>query len=208
MIDRDNVPAGYMQNAQGHLVPTEQVREIDMQRDELVRELALRALALHRELASFKRAAMADIAALVSLSAERYHIKLGGQQGNVQLYTYDGKYRIDRVLAKNIAFTEELQAAKALVEQCILKWSAGASSELKALVMRAFKPNTKGELTTSAVLGLLRLDIEDEDWQNAMRALKDSIQVNGSTTYIRLYERMGMTDQYRHIPLDLSGVQV
>lgn len=207
MRDARDIPAGYMQNAVGHLVPTESVRESDILRDDLVRELAGRALTLSRDLSAFKISAMADISALISLSAERYGITIGGKQGNVQLHTYDGKYRIDRVMAKNIAFTQELEAAKAAVEQCIIKWSEGARNELKAIVMRAFKPNTRGELTTSAVLGLLRLEIDDADWQNAMRALRDSILVNGSTTYIRVYERVGMTDQYRHIPLDLSGVQ-
>lgn len=207
MRNARDIPAGYMQNAVGHLVPTESVRESDILRDDLVRELAGRALTLSRDLSAFKISAMADISALISLSAERYGITIGGKQGNVQLHTYDGKYRIDRVMAKNIAFTQELEAAKAAVEQCIIKWSEGARNELKAIVMRAFKPNTRGELTTSAVLGLLRLEIDDADWQNAMRALRDSILVNGSTTYIRVYERVGMTDQYRHIPLDLSGVQ-
>jgi len=201
------IPAGYMQNAAGHLVPVAQVRESDKLRDALVHELALQGLALNQALAAYKRRAMDDIASLISLSAEKYGIQLGGKKGNVQLHSYDGQYRIERVQAQNIAFTEELQAAKALVERCILAWSESANSNLRAVVMRAFKPNTKGELRTSAVLDLLRLEIDDADWQAAMTALKDSIQVNGATTYIRIYQRAGSSDQYRMIPLDLSGVR-
>jgi hypothetical protein len=203
-----DVPAGYMRNAAGYLIPTEQVRESDLLRDETVRNLVIQAIGINKTLRSYKEAAINDIADLIAISAERYGAKIGGKAGNVQLHTYDGKYRIERVMAKLISFTEELQAAKALVEQCIIRWSDGARSELKALVMRAFKPNSKGELRTSAVLDLLRLEIDDDDWQNAMRALKDSIQVNGSTTYIRAYERIGMTDHYRLIALDLAGVMV
>jgi hypothetical protein len=203
-----STPNGYMKNAQGHLVPVEQVRPSDLMRDTLVNELVARAGGLNQQLTDFKRQALQDVDAYVSLVGEKYGVQLGGKQGNVSLLSYDGRYKIERIHAKNIGFTAELQAAKALIEQCIMRWSADARSELKALIMQAFRPNSKGELRTSALLGLLRLEIEDEDWLRAMQALKDSIQVNGCTTYIRLYERIGMTDQYKLIPLDIAGVAV
>lgn len=33
------IPTGYRKNAQGHLVPEAAIRDIDLERDELVREL-------------------------------------------------------------------------------------------------------------------------------------------------------------------------
>jgi hypothetical protein len=39
-----------------------------------------------------------------------------------------------------------------------------------------------------------------------MEAIADSIQVSGSTTYLRLYERVGETDQFESISLDLAKV--
>lgn len=197
---------GYMKNAQGHLVPVEQVRPSDLMRDTLVNELVAHASGLNQQLTDFKRQALQDVDAYVSLVGEKYGVQLGGKQGNVSLLSYDGRYKVERIHAKNIVFSPELQAAKALIEQCIMRWSADARSELKALIMQAFKPNSKGELRTGALLGLLRLEIEDEDWQSAMQALKDSIQINGCTTYIRLYERVGMTEQYKLIALDIAGV--
>lgn len=201
-----DVPAGYMRKANGDLTPTENVRESDILRDAVVLELAMAAKAISADLAQFKARALADIADLIRVSAEKYGAQIGGKQGNIQLHTFDGRYRLERVQSKIITFTEELEAAKALVEKCILKWTDGARSELKALVMRAFKPNSKGELRTSAVVDLMRLEIEDEDWHSAMRALKDSLNTSGVTTYIRVYERVGMTNQYKLINLDLAGV--
>ena len=203
-----STPNGYMKNAQGHLVPVEQVRPSDLMRDTLVNELVAHASGLNQQLTDFKRQALQDVDAYVSLVGEKYGVQLGGKQGNVSLLSYDGRYKVERIHAKNIVFSPELQAAKALIEQCIMRWSADARSELKALIMQAFKPNSKGELRTGALLGLLRLEIEDEDWQSAMQALKDSIQINGCTTYIRLYERVGITDQYKLIALDIAGVEV
>jgi len=39
-----------------------------------------------------------------------------------------------------------------------------------------------------------------------MRAISDSIQSSGSKTYIRIYERVGQSENYRPISLDVAGV--
>ncbi|MCG9060278.1 DUF3164 family protein [Laribacter hongkongensis] len=39
-----------------------------------------------------------------------------------------------------------------------------------------------------------------------MEALNDSIRVQCSKSYIRVYERVGDSDQYRPISLDVAGV--
>lgn len=202
----NTIPAGYMQNASGHLVPTDQVREQDLLRDELTRELAAEAIALRDKLAAFKKRALADINDLVQITCEKYGAVLGGKKGNVQISTYDGRYRVVRQAAERIAFTEELEAAKALINACIDRWSQGANPHIRALVDRAFRTDSKGQIKTSAVLELLRLDIDDEEWSSAMQAIKDSIQSCGSAIYVRVYERVGDSDQYRAIPLDIAGV--
>lgn len=207
-----NIPDGYLMNGLGHLVPVGQIREQDLLRDRVVQDLVKEALWLNEALANFKRRAMGDIEDLVTVAAEKYGARLGGEKGNVGLVSFDGRYKVTRTLAAVISFTEELQAAKALIEACIEKWSDGADDRLKALVMRAFKPNTKGELNTKAVLGLLRLEMRDKsgaadaEWAAAMEALKDSVQTSGTTAYLNVYERVGLSDRYRHIPLDLAAV--
>lgn len=200
------VPDGYMRNAAGHLVPREQVREQDLLRDEVARELAGLALALNTQLSGFKARALKDIADLVTIAGERYGVSLGGEKGNVTVTTYDGRYKIQRATAERIAFTEELEAAKALVNGCIDRWSQGANPHIRVLVDRAFRTDSKGQIKTASVLELLRLEIDDDEWTRAMEAIKDSIQNTGTATYVRIYERVGDTGQYRAIPLDLAAV--
>lgn len=200
------VPDGYMRNALGHLVPIEQVREQDKLRDQVARELAAAAAEINRALTEFKRKALADIADLVRISGERYDVTLGGQKGNVSVTSYDGRFKVQRSVAERIAFTEELEAAKELVNHCIDRWSEGANRNIRALVDRAFRTDTKGQIKTTAVLELLRLEIDDDEWIRAMNAIKDSIQSTGTSTYVRVYERIGDSDQYRPIPLDLAAV--
>ncbi|WP_143413368.1 DUF3164 family protein, partial [Haemophilus aegyptius] len=70
---------------------------------------------------------------------------------------------------------------------------------------RAFNVDKEGNLNTSRILGLRRVDIQDERWQNAMQAISESVQVVSSKAYVRLYERVGETDQYVPIALDVAG---
>lgn len=200
------IPDGYMRNAAGHLVPEDQVREQDKLRDDLVRTLATQARELNAQLAAFKKQALGDIEDLIQIAAERYDTRVGGRKGNVSLTSYDGRYKVQRHVADRIAFTEELEAAKELINACITRWSEGANNNIRALVDRAFRTDTQGQIKTAAVLELLRLEIDDAEWQRAMDALRDSIQTVGTAIYVRVYERIGDSDQYRAVPLDLASV--
>ena len=84
-------------------------------------------------------------------------------------------------------------------------WSEGSRPELKALIERAFNVDKEGNLHTSRILGLRRVEIQDSRWQNAMQAISESVQVVSSKAYVRLYERVGETDQYVPIALDVAG---
>lgn len=198
------IPEGYLLNPAGHLVPREQVREQDLLRDQVATELADRALNIHHQLKAFKARALADIADLVSVSAEKYKVAIGGEKGNVTITTFDGKYKVVRAFAERITFTEEIEAAKALINACIIRWSEGANDNIRALVDRAFRTDSKGQIKTAAVLELLRLEITDEEWERAMDAIRDSIQSTGTAVYVRVYQRIDGTDQYRAISLDLA----
>lgn len=200
------VPAGYMRDSQNRLVPEDQVREQDKLRNQVVLDLIGQAKEIHQALRHFKQTALSDIADLIQIAADRWEVDLGGKKGNITLTSFDGRFRIQRVYAERITFTEELEAAKELFGRCLDRWTADASTNVRALIDRAFRPNKNGQIRTAELLGLLRLEIDDEEWEQACDALKQSISVNGSTVYLRVYERIGQSDNYRHIPLDLAGV--
>ncbi len=201
-----NIPAGFVRNAVGHLVPVDQVREQDKLRDQVAIGLSQEAKALSLALKNFKKKALGDVADLISIAGERYGVQMGGKKGNVTIATYDGKFKVVRSYADRLVFTEEMEVAKVLVYDCIKAWSKGADNHLMAIVDRVFSPNRNGQIKTSDVLDLLRLEIDDSGWKSAMQAVKDSILVSGSSVYIRVYERINGTDEYRAIPLDLAAV--
>lgn len=200
------IPQGYKKDAKGRLIPVEAIKPIDMARDELVSEIVKKALDTNAVLAKFKATAFADIQAFIELSAERYGAKVGGAKGNTTLTTFDGRYMIKRAVSDTLAFDEGLQAAKALIDECVHEWTEGARSEIRALINDAFNVDKEGKISTGRILGLRRLEIQDEKWQRAMTALSDSVRVQCSKSYIRVYERVGDADQYVPIPLDIAGV--
>jgi hypothetical protein len=194
-----------MTDSQGRQVPAELVKEIDKLRDQTVRRIADEALKMRDVLALFKQKIRDDIYAFVDLSFQQYGKSYGGKKGNITLATYDGKYRLVVATDENIVFDERLQAAREIIGDCLDRWSDGARPEIRLLVNDAFQVDKTGKISTARVLGLRRLEIQDPDWQKAMRAITESIQIAGSKQYFRFYERDG-NGEYRQISLDVAAL--
>lgn len=182
------------------------LKPIDLVRDTLVGEIVTKAIELNKLMKEFKESSFGDIGAFVDLSANEYGVKLGGKKGNVTLYSFDGRYLIQRAMADRIAFDERLQAAKELIDQCLADWTEGARPELQILINRAFSTDKSGAVSTGAVLALRRYEIDDQRWHRAMEAIGESLQVIATSSYIRIYERIGDTDQYMPIALNMATV--
>jgi hypothetical protein len=199
------IPAGYLRNAAGHLVPLDLVSEIDKTRDALVQEIVEKAGDLRGLMADFKADAFGDIQAFAELSAEKYGVKLGGIKGNITLCSYDGRYQIKLAQADIKIFDERLQAAKELVDACIHRWTEGSRAEIKALVEHAFQTDREGKISLGRIYTLMQLEIEDVEWQTAMQALRDSMQVVSTKAYLRIYER-NQAGKFEQLALDLAAL--
>lgn len=195
----------YMQDHRGNLVPIENIKPVDLLRDELVKKTVDSAHAVNAILYQFKTDAMKNLTAFVELSASQYNIAYGGHKGNIQLMSFDGKYKVVKSISEYIVFDERLQVAKKLIDECIISWTGDTKSEIKSLINYAFEVDKQGKINRDRILGLRRLDISDKKWQRAMSAIADSIQVTGSKEYIRIYERQS-DGTYRQIPLDLASI--
>lgn len=193
----------YMPDATGRLTPVEQIKPIDMARHELVMEKVAKVKARQKELRDLKYEVMDDINAFVDLSVERYGVKPGGKKGNVTLLSFDGNYKLVRQVSEHLVFDEGLQAAKALIDECLRDWTKTSPSELRTVIDDAFQVDKEGRINTNRILSLRRLDIADERWQRAMTAISESLQVTGTRSYVRVYER-DAHGRYNAIPLDIA----
>ena len=132
-------------------------------------------------------------------------VHLGGNKGNITLYSFDGQYKIIRQIQDSIRFDERLQAAKILIDECIQSWSANSNDHLKVLILDAFQVDKEGKISTGRVLGLRRHNIDDPKWQDAMEAIAESINIVDSKSYVRFYER-DEDSKYQAISLDFANV--
>lgn len=201
----EQIPEGYKRNAVGHLVPIESIKESDLARDELVREITVQAGEVSRLMIGFKERMAGDIQAFLELAAEKYGAKIGGVKGNVILTSFDGKYQIMRAISDRIEFDEKLLAAKALIDDCLREWTKDSGSELRALIGNAFQVDSKGKINTKRILGLQKIKIDHERWEMAMQAIRDAVTVVGSCTYFRIYERDDQ-GKYQQMPMDFSAM--
>ncbi|UCV00727.1 DUF3164 family protein [Acidovorax radicis] len=200
-----SIPNGYWEDANGALIPVSKIKDIDKDRHRTVSDLCEAAIKQHTELAAFKTNAMAEVTEFIDRSLAEYDVKHGGKKGNVTLISFDGRYKVVRQMQESLVFDERLMAAKALIDECIQRWSKGSNAHIKVLVNDAFQVDQAGKISTGRVLGLRRLKIDDETWLRAMAAISDSMQVASTKPYIRFYER-DARGEYVAINLDMAAV--
>ena len=194
----------YLRDAKGALVPLSVIKAGDLLMDELVRKVTASASSLHERLARFKIAAFNDVSEFQALLAQEYDTAIGGKRGNITLTSYDGCRKVQVQVADRFEFGPELQAAKSLIDECLSEWAADGRPEIRALVNRCFSVEKEGQINRTELFMLLRVEIHDERWQRAMQAIRESMRVIGSKSYMRFYERDQPDDAWRAISLDIA----
>ena len=201
-----NAQEKYMEDAHGAMVPVKNIREIDLLRDEVVKEVVGLAKNANAMLTDTKTRMVNTVNSFVDVSVERYAKKKpGGAKGNVTLYSFDGRYKIVRQVSERLTFDEGLIAVKGLIDECLVRWGTDSNDNLRTIVNYAFRVNKEGNLNMANILALRRHKFDDEQWKTAMEALGESLQVLDSCQYLRVYER-NASGGYNPIPLDVAAL--
>ncbi|WP_417656168.1 DUF3164 family protein [Pseudidiomarina aestuarii] len=195
----------YMEDAKGRLIPIDSISQIDLMKNEFIVEIVKKASSKSADLKAFKSELFDDFNSFIELIHERYGQALGGKKGNVTVYSFDGRFKVTIAVQDRITLGPELQVAEQLIKECVRDWSQGARSELKTLVERVFETDKEGNINIREVLSLRRYEIQDERWQRAMTAIGDAINIVGSRSYMRFYER-DKHGSYHSISLDFTKV--
>lgn len=195
----------YMADAKGALVPVELIKPQHLLEDDTTRKIMGFALALSEQISRFRGHTIADLGAFDALLAQEYSITKGGPKGNRSYKTHDGLYEIEVRVQDQIEFGPELQVAKSLVDECLNEWSEGARAEIRGIITRAFNTDKEGKINRTEIFMLLRLEIEDERWQHAMRAIRDAIRVTGSKSYIRFWMKPALDAPRVSVSIDLAN---
>lgn len=194
----------FMINALGGFDPVGAVKEQYKLEDQTVRKCIAYAREASARTARLKVNTFADLGTLDTLLAEKFGAKIGGKKGNRTYQSYDGLQKVTVQVSDQITFGAELQIAKNLIDECLNEWSADSRPEIQAIVTRAFNTQKEGQVNRADVFMLLRLEIDDQRWINAMEAIRSAIRVTGSKEYVRFYERANVNDEWRAITVDLA----
>lgn len=203
IVDVNGKP--YMTDAKGGLWPVEVVKAQHKLEDELVRKIMGFALALSAQVTRFRGHTFTDLGEFDALLAQEYGLTKGGPKGNRSYSTYDGLFEIQVRVQDQIDFGPELQTAKGLVDECLNEWSEDARPEIRAIVTRAFNTDKEGKINRSEIFMLLRLEIEDQRWQEAMRAVRDAMRIVGSKSYLRFRMKEAADAGWTSVTIDLAA---
>ena len=187
--ERAEIPAGYVKNAKGWMMPIASVKANDLLEGDFVDNYHCLMEAVGAGCRFLKISAFSESHALVDILVSEAGGSGETEQGKVTLQNLRATRRVVIDRRDTVAFGPEVAAARDRVMACVRKWSDGANANLVQLAMAAFQANGNGELSVSKVASLWRIECDDAEWQGAMTALKDSLRATGTTTYLRFHQR-------------------
>lgn len=197
----------YMEDSKGALVPVELIKAHVQLEDQMVRKIMGFALALSEQIGRFKGHTMTDLGEFDALLEQEYKVMKRGNRGkgNRSYKTHDGLMEVEVRVQERIEFGPGLQIAKQIVDECLTEWSADARAEIRAIITDAFNTDQEGRINRAAIFSLLRLDIEDPRWQEAMRAIRDAMRVAGSKNQIYFRRAAAVGQPLIAITIDLAA---
>jgi hypothetical protein len=200
-----NKKTTFLLDGDGHSVPVKYIDPIDLDRHMMVERVLGMVLFHQKELRKLKRQVVDLVGEYLESVADQYSEKW---RGNAALMNFPQTKMVDVKVQQRIAFDERLNIAKSKIDNCLEKWSKNAKHELRALVMRAFNVDKSGTVDTKQILDLRKLKFDDEEWNEAMKLIDDSLMTVGSKEYINFRVRDDARGKWETISLHFSAVEV
>lgn len=186
----------------GAEVPEKYIDPVLKERDEFVSRQVAKARQMRMLLTNFKRAVEAELADFLAETAAR-----AGEEwaGGTTLYNFSMDEAVTIKVHKYWAFDERLQLAKQKIDKVIEQRSEGADELIVALVNRAFKVNSRGQVDSRELIGLRQMKVDDPLWQEAMEMIADSMLLQDTKTYF-YFQQAGEDGKMERIVLDFASL--
>lgn len=191
-------------NPRGKAIPPDLIRPEVKRREQVIDATINDGLRLHEQMRKTKERIIARLLKYDAYMESRTRVKRN-QKGNLCLTSFSGEHQVEFRITDVIDFTDLLDHARELIYECIDRWSAGSNQNLRVVVDQAFGTEKKN-YDKSRVLGLRQLNIKDPDWQRAMDMITDSVQIKGTSQYLRLRKREGES-KFQNINLNFSSIE-
>lgn len=195
----------YMADGSGGLRAVESIPAMKKLMDEMVRREWGWAKALADQLRRFRGHLMTNLDAFDALVDQEYGVKIGGAKGNRTYTSFDGLWQIKVKIHDRVAYGPELQAAKALFDECLREWAADSRAEMRSIVTNAFATDREGQISRANIAALLMTESEDERWNRGKDAIRDAAYVIGAKEYVQFRWRADAKADFTTMTISLAG---
>jgi hypothetical protein len=205
--EHPQVVDGRMEDAEGSLVLVRNIHEKDLLFNDLVLSIACIWMNLSGKIQRFKQHNFEDVATILDLIFEKYGVKRGGREGNMQFFTFDRRYKLRITVQKQIDFGPELQAAQSKLLEAVEQMAPSDTdnaADLKTIVLGTFSL-LDGKLRVSEILRLRSYKISNALWNEGIQIINEAIVIISRKKQILLYERDAQ-GEYIAIPLDIAAL--
>jgi len=197
---------GFWVDAGGNSIPPKYIKPFDKKRDKLVERIFSGAQKMHNSLSTFKK----SIEDMVQKHIEELLISTSlppKWKGNLTLTGFSGTIQVEIDVKDYITFDERLNIAKGLIDQYLLRKCDEANSQaLKAIIHEAFNMDKKGNINRYMLHRIMRANIKDADWVQAMELIKESEQAVSSKQYIMFRFRDDPTKDWETLSLNFASL--
>lgn len=195
----------YMMDGTGALRAVETIKPLKKLMDEMVRGEFGFALAVAEQISRFRGHLMTNLGQFDALMAQEYEVTIGGAKGNRTYTSFDGLWKIEVRVQDRIAFGPELQAAKALFDECLNEWAAETRPSLRSIVTDAFDTDKEGQINRANIFTLLNTEDPDARWQRGQEAIRNAMYVIGAKEYVRFSFRDDCKGRWKSLSIDLAN---
>ena len=203
----DQAPA-FLQDADGNLVPTSNIDDVTLQKDELVKGMYAVAAQIHTAVKEFKETCRDEsIAHLQIANGDR--VTENQCKESTTLYNFDGSIKWKIEASPDIRATERVIELQALIRKAMNDLTGGLKEGVGKLLETVLNLET-GKTVDLKLLEKLRKNrvLQGKSWEAAMAILPDCTEKVGVTVYHRFYRKDEETGQWLMLPLNFSAIEV
>ena len=191
-----------MRDWNGNDVPVQYVSKYDKAKDKTVRRILARFLKARAMLEGVVAETIAELDALAQTKEKL------GSKGNYSARSFDALVQVSIRQQYNVFLDERVVRARDLmlgyVESVLAKVGGNDAAALRLIVAEAFKANAQGFLSTGKVMSLIRMEIDNADWREAVRILKSAIKPQKGKRYLVCERRASTQGDFEAIRLDIA----
>ena len=156
----------------GNDVPVNYVKNEDKLRDRNVRRIEARFRKARALLEKVVSESLADIDEIVSARASV------SEKGNISCRSFDGLIQVDVRQAYTVTLDAGVMRARELLVAYVGKQLEAVGNKayvVQKIVEAAFKADSRGFLNLTKINDLLRLEVRDAEWLEAIAILKEAM---------------------------------